>query len=482
MKTSARCTFEKVRFDQEKDAHVVISLIAPKIEWEKKRPPIAAVAILDVSGSMAGPKLDLVKKSAMKFVDQLQPGDFFGVVTYSDQVEVVAPLREVTQTVKEETKAKISMLRDLGSTNFSGGMLQGLELLNKLDASKGMVLRGIIFTDGLANVGVATKREQLIPLLEKSLGKASFSCYGYGNDADQELLRDLSQKGNGYYAFIEKPDDALTAFARELGGLLSTYAQNIKLHVEAQGEHKIVEVISDVDVTEDNGKIDIKLTDILSEEQRDIILSVKLAKQNQPLPRPLNVLEVTGSYEVMKEDGKMEKVSIDLKAKVQFVKEGEEQEKPEADLDKLVGLAQVAKAQIDAEQQARSGNYAGAASVMNFMEENLRERGLDEVAEVSHVLGQNMNSAHAYKGSGGMRSAMYKGVTRGMSMSTGDEYTKGLISSAGVKMSNAAQDQADKTFKGGANPQPTSTAPAVKHFQKPEPKKGLSKSRSKRSW
>ena len=66
MKTTARFTFDAVRHDQENEVHLVVSLKAPKKDWETKRPPVCVFPVIDTSTSMSGQKLDYAKKSALK--------------------------------------------------------------------------------------------------------------------------------------------------------------------------------------------------------------------------------------------------------------------------------------------------------------------------------------------------------------------------------------------------------------------------------
>jgi hypothetical protein len=40
MRTTAQLTYEKVRFDEAKDVHLVVSLAAPRIEASSPRPPV----------------------------------------------------------------------------------------------------------------------------------------------------------------------------------------------------------------------------------------------------------------------------------------------------------------------------------------------------------------------------------------------------------------------------------------------------------
>ncbi|MDX5194356.1 hypothetical protein IGO00_24620, partial [Salmonella enterica subsp. enterica serovar Weltevreden] len=92
-------------------------------------------------------------------------------------------------------------------------------------------------------------------------------------------LSELAKRGGGNYAFIKNPDEALSAFGKELGGLLSTYAQDIVLDLAPHNGHKIEEVLSDVSVEEKDQKVVIKLGDLLSEEERHVVIAMKLSEQ-----------------------------------------------------------------------------------------------------------------------------------------------------------------------------------------------------------
>ena len=104
MKTTVQLTYEKVRFDEAKDVHLVVSLAAPHLNAAAPRAPVCVIPVVDVSGSMSGEKLHFAKQSVMKLVDHLAPGDFCGVVVFSTGVETLAPPAEMTQARKDELK------------------------------------------------------------------------------------------------------------------------------------------------------------------------------------------------------------------------------------------------------------------------------------------------------------------------------------------------------------------------------------------
>ncbi|HEY8096898.1 MAG TPA: VWA domain-containing protein, partial [Methylobacter sp.] len=148
MKIETSLTHEKVRYDQENEVHLVLTLTAPKKDWQNRRPPICVIPVVDISGSMNGPKLEYAKQSVIKLIDHLQPGDYCGLAAFSTDVYPIAPPREMTQAQKEELKSKVGAMAQISSTNFSGGLLQGLAWGREVDLSEGVVVRVIMFTDG----------------------------------------------------------------------------------------------------------------------------------------------------------------------------------------------------------------------------------------------------------------------------------------------------------------------------------------------
>jgi Ca-activated chloride channel homolog len=494
MQIESKFTYEKVRHDQANDVHLVVTLKAPKIDWQSRRPPVCITVALDVSGSMQGQKLDYAKKSVTKLVDHLQPGDYCGMVVFSTDVRTVFPPVEITQYKKEELRSAIGKLVDEQSTNFSGGMLQALELANKTDLPINCLNRVIMFTDGLANCGVATKAEAILKLLESNLGRATVSAFGFGMDANQELLTSLARIGKGNYAFVQNPDDALSAFAKELGGLLSTYAQNIEIRVSPHNGHRIQEVVSDVDTQQDGNDVIIKLPDILSEEERHLVLAFKLTEQSQALPRAMNVADIKVGYEWLDEQSKKTKKTEELKAKIQFVKSGEEQTKATEDVDKIVGLAQLVQKQAEALEHTSRGDFAGASAVMSFAGADFERRGLMPQASAARGMRHKMGSASAVSANAGYFASMKSAGARAYATSGSDREAELQLQGMGVAMSNSAQDAQVASFTGDpinqaapvtgvpiapvAVPPPTDAKP----MEKKEKPKGLSKKRSSARW
>jgi len=453
MKIDASLTFEKIAQDKECDAHLVVTLTAPALAAQARRPRICVIPVIDVSPSMFmydGAKIAYAKKSVEKLIDHLGPGDYCGLVRFSGIAEVIHRPVEITAESKNELKRSVAELKQGNATNIGDALLVGLDLGNKMDLAGEVITRVILFTDGQTNYGVAKTPDAIFKVLEANLGICSLSAFSYGADADQDLLGGLAKKGLGNYAYVQNPDHALTAFGKELGGLLSTYATNLDLGITACADHEFSEVVSDVDSEQEKiGEgVRIKIRDILAEETRHIVIAVKIKAQKAVLPRPVNLFEVKAGYDILGEDQKKQRLTLEAKAKAQFVKAGEEQTTPNAELDKIVSLAEVVRAQIEAEAHARKGDHQVAVQRMNATVDGLRRRGQMGAAHLASAVGSRLTSEN-YQSNGGYLRSISLGMSRGMSVGSYEIHAISDLGDAGIQLSNSLQTSTSAAFAGG---------------------------------
>jgi Mg-chelatase subunit ChlD len=69
------------------------------------REPLDLVTVLDVSDSIHGPKLDLVKRAMCFVVDQLGPTDRLSVVTFYDAVSRITRFTSMSPAGKQAVEA-----------------------------------------------------------------------------------------------------------------------------------------------------------------------------------------------------------------------------------------------------------------------------------------------------------------------------------------------------------------------------------------
>jgi Ca-activated chloride channel family protein len=209
---------------------VRIALQATKLELSE-RPKANIVFLLDVSGSMDEPnKLPLVKESIRMLVEQLGENDKIAMAVYAGAAGCVL---EGTRGDKQDMILQaIENLQAGGSTN--GG--QGIQLAYDLARDNfvaGGINRVILCTDGDFNVGV-TSTEALVELVEENAKSKIFLTvlgYGMGNTNDA-MMEQISNRGNGVYAFVDSRREAHRQMVQQLAGNLMTVAKDVKIQVE----------------------------------------------------------------------------------------------------------------------------------------------------------------------------------------------------------------------------------------------------------
>ena len=198
---------------------------------QQERPQSNLVFLLDVSGSMDQPnKLPLLKRGMKMLVDALRENDRVAIVVYAGAAGLVLP-----STNGSDRQAILDALEQLqagGSTN--GG--EGIQLAYQLALDNfipGGTNRVILCSDGDFNVGT-TSTSELVPLVEQHAQKNVFLTvlgFGMGNHNDA-MLEQISNKGNGNYAFIDTDAEARKVLVEQLSGTLVTIAKDVKIQVE----------------------------------------------------------------------------------------------------------------------------------------------------------------------------------------------------------------------------------------------------------
>jgi uncharacterized protein YegL len=159
---------------------VSANLKAPFYE-ESKRAPIDLVTVIDRSGSMAGDKIKLVRETLEFVVKQLKSDDKLGVVLFDSSIDVLLPLTKMDAGGKDRASQLIKTIKERGSTDLSGGLLKGLDLLRtRAQSDTNEVASVLVFTDGLANHGF-TKTEDIVKAMIDPNHKAVHGSSGYGN-------------------------------------------------------------------------------------------------------------------------------------------------------------------------------------------------------------------------------------------------------------------------------------------------------------
>lgn len=234
------------------------------------RAPMNISLVMDRSGSMSGAPLAYSKKACQFVFDQMGPEDQLSMVAFDNEVTTVFAPQNVTH--KDVMKQKIEIIQDGGSTNLSGGMLQGIQYVvqGKVDGS---INRVLLLSDGHANEGI-TDRAKLQSIAKEfhSLG-IGVTTMGVGDGFDEELMEGIADHGGGNFYFIEKPEDIPGIFSKELDGLLSVVAQNVQLTIQPSETTRITRIYG-YKAEDDNNGLKLSMGDVFDQEVKSILLEI----------------------------------------------------------------------------------------------------------------------------------------------------------------------------------------------------------------
>ena len=359
---SARLEFQKIPFGKKKEAHLLITLEGQKFQGERK--PLSLAAVIDVSGSMAGEKIEYAKKSLRKLVEHMSDQDTLAILAFTDDVFVVTEPARMTQDAKDKAIQEIAKLRDLGGTNLSGATLEGYNAIRKAVEKKlgGSIERTFLFTDGQPTAGDRSF-EGLVEIAKNRKPEGcGLTCFGYGSDYNKDLMTAMTKAGGGNEYHITTPDQAPAAFGREIGGLLSCVAQAVKVTIKTKPDVKIKEVMNDFDVkgNDDETEAVISVDDVYGSEKRRLLVRLELPAMDKS-GHAFKLADVKVDFEdLVAKEARSEEIPV----KVEYVKEADADKESDKEVLEQIAVQKAAKAQEEAIELAQKGNYAGAQQMV----------------------------------------------------------------------------------------------------------------------
>lgn len=192
------------------------------------------IFVLDVSGSMAAgvvaidaangesgyqlSRLDLVKHATLATSKMLGPNDNMCIVTYSTTSKVALDFTSMDDYGKSLAADVIKTIREESSTEFCPAIQCAFDAIHRKSAPERHV--SILFlTDGEASdnpTAIMTALEHQM----QNITNTTLSTFIFGTNANSNLLKRMSETGQGMYSFI--PDASM------IGTVFSNFIANVK--------------------------------------------------------------------------------------------------------------------------------------------------------------------------------------------------------------------------------------------------------------
>ncbi|HUH13556.1 MAG TPA: VIT domain-containing protein [Longimicrobiales bacterium] len=189
--------------------------------------PRDVVAVVDVSGSMQGEKMEQTREALRALLSTLRPTDRFRLVAFSSRV---MPYREgwtsASPAELAQARAWVDALQAAGGTAIADALAEAF----RLDAPEGRLPVVLFLTDGLPTVGERDP-EAIAAAAEQARGRARVFAFGVGYDVNTLLLDRLSEAGRGSTAYVRPDESVETA----VGALAAKVSAPVLTDIEIDG-------------------------------------------------------------------------------------------------------------------------------------------------------------------------------------------------------------------------------------------------------
>uniref|UniRef100_A0A2K5NQ38 Inter-alpha-trypsin inhibitor heavy chain H3 n=1 Tax=Cercocebus atys TaxID=9531 RepID=A0A2K5NQ38_CERAT len=186
--------------------------------------------VIDISGSMAGRKLEQTKEALLRILEDMKEEDYLNFILFSGDVSTWKEhLVQATPENLQEARTFVKSMEDKGMTNINDGLLRGISMLNKAREEHRVPERStsivIMLTDGDANVG-ESRPEKIQENVRNAIG-GKFPLYnlGFGNNLNYNFLENMALENHGFARRIYEDSDAdlqLQGFYEEVANPLLT--------------------------------------------------------------------------------------------------------------------------------------------------------------------------------------------------------------------------------------------------------------------
>ncbi|CAM0883134.1 unnamed protein product [Alopecurus aequalis] len=239
------CEFPAVARGSSRDNFaVLVHVKAPSAAAsEAARAPLDLVAVLDISGSMAGRKLQLLKQAMGFVIDNLGSADRLSVVSFSNNASRLIGLVRTSDAGKARAKRAMESLVANGATNIGDGLRVAAQVLDDR-RYKNAVTSIMLLSDGQdtftapSYYGRSNNGANYVNLVPSSLTYAGFGtrppavhAFGFGTDHDAAAMHTIAEITGGTFSFVENQAVLQDSFAQCLGGLLTVAMQEARIAI-----------------------------------------------------------------------------------------------------------------------------------------------------------------------------------------------------------------------------------------------------------
>lgn len=188
------------------------TLTAVEDLWRETKKPVDLVALVDISGSMAGDKIAAARASLGQFIGLLDDRDRIQVLLFDDQVVSMGELAPLAD-VRTQLQTRVSGIVEDGDTALYDGIREAVAALEQ-SGDPDHIRAVVVLSDGQDTASQASV-DQLIAEIGRS-GESGDSIkvftIAFGDDADIDILTRISES-TGARMYEGRPENINRIYA-----------------------------------------------------------------------------------------------------------------------------------------------------------------------------------------------------------------------------------------------------------------------------
>ncbi|PWA94447.1 von Willebrand factor, type A [Artemisia annua] len=241
------------------------------------RAPIDLVAVLDVSASMGGAKLQMLKRAMRLVISSLGSADRLAIVAFSACPKRVLPLKRMSARGQRSARRIIDQLAVSRGTCAGEALRKATKVLEDR-RERNPVASIILLSDGHedhASDNASTNTNT-------NSGRQQANHVSSTRFAHVEIpVHTLEKTGDGYS--YESNEPAENAFTKCVGGLLSVVAQDLRIELGVAPGSDPAEITA---VYSCNGKpvvlnpSSVRFGDLYAEEEREVLVEMRVPRSS----------------------------------------------------------------------------------------------------------------------------------------------------------------------------------------------------------
>ena len=229
--------YEKIsKLDQKQIIPFMVTYKAKDEKMENERVGLDLVMIIDISGSMSGQKIELVRETLLFVIDELHERDRLSLIKFDNVSTILTNLSPMTPETKQKFKEIVNReIHACADTNINIGLIDGFQvLLNRKQVND--VTAMFLLSDGQDTCGntvdtFSTTLNNYDKMMKEKNMDYKINSFGYGTGHDEKVLASISSFKNGSFYYIKDVKLVDECFIECLGMLLSIFATKAEITV-----------------------------------------------------------------------------------------------------------------------------------------------------------------------------------------------------------------------------------------------------------